>query len=166
MVPLYSSVLCISQNSGLAALVGVPKSQWLQYGRGSFLSYVMIQPYNSLGLMWLFCGVGSLRSISFITLPFPAYCPPWHLLVGKGQGEGRSLLFTNMSWELRTSLLTPHQLDLVHGHNQMQWEALIWAATCSAENLEEGERKHFRRHLTVFAKEYDFIILFKKNLEA
>lgn len=41
--------------------------------RSSFLSYVMVQPYNSPRLMWWFCGDGNLGSIPFTVLPLSEY---------------------------------------------------------------------------------------------
>lgn len=41
---------------------------------------------------------------------------------------------------------------------------LVRAAMCSAEDLGEG-RIHFSRQLVVFADAYDFIIVFRRDLE-
>lgn len=83
---------------------------------------------------------------------------------GKGTGTGRSLHKRDLEIPHITSAHILLARPRSYGHNQMRWKTLIRAAICSAEDLGEGENA-FSRQLAVAAEEYDFMILFRRNLE-
>lgn len=114
-------------------------------------------------LGWWLCGDGDVGSFPFllcirrVLLSFLLVFTPW-----EGNSEGRS----RHRRVLEIPHFTPAHISLArhrtYGHYLVQWKALVKVGMCSAENLGEGE---YIIVGTVFADAYDFIIVFKRDLE-
>ena len=84
--------------------------------QNSFLSHIMVEPYNSSRLMWWFCGVVKLGFISFITLLFANSV--LHSISASGQGTVgvqdsafcRHVLEITHSTSAHISLARPHHM--------------------------------------------------------